>query len=151
MQKKDESLLCQIKVKPMLLEKIKASQRQDERLKEILNNSNSELGKKDFRKGNDDIVRFRNRICVPSDIEIKKEILSDAHSSSFSVHPGSTKMYKDLKQHFLWPKMKREIAEWVAKCLVCQEVKQSIKGREDYYKHYLSLNGSGSTSPWISY
>ncbi|KAL8105425.1 hypothetical protein AgCh_029290 [Apium graveolens] len=46
----EESLVYQIEVKPILLEKIKESQRQDERLKEIWNNSNSELGKKDFRK-----------------------------------------------------------------------------------------------------
>ena len=96
-QKKDKSLLYQIKVNSMLLERIMSS---DERLKEILDNSNSELGKKDFRKGNDDIVRFHDRISLPSHIEIKKEILSNTHSSPFSLHLGSTKMYKELKQHF---------------------------------------------------
>jgi len=60
-------------------------------------------------------------------IEIKKEILTKSHSSPFSVYPGSTKMYKDVKQHFWWPKMKREIAEWVARCLVCQQVKAELQ------------------------
>nr|GFD02388.1 putative reverse transcriptase domain-containing protein [Tanacetum cinerariifolium] len=47
----------------------------------------------------------------------------EAHSSPFSVHPGSTKMYHDLKQYFLWSGMKRDVATFVSKCLICQQVK----------------------------
>nr|GFD28750.1 putative reverse transcriptase domain-containing protein [Tanacetum cinerariifolium] len=43
--------------------------------------------------------------------------------SPFSVHPGSTKMYHDLKQHFWWSGMKRDVATFVSRCLVCQQVK----------------------------
>ena len=50
-------------------------------------------------------------------------ILSEAHSSRLSMHPGSTKMYNDLKQHYWWSKMKRDISEFVSKCLICQQVK----------------------------
>ena len=50
--------------------------------------------------------------------ELKNEILHDAHSSRYSIHPGSTKMYQDLKQSFWWPNMKREIVEWVSKWIV---------------------------------
>ncbi|GJY69296.1 putative nucleotidyltransferase, ribonuclease H [Tanacetum coccineum] len=45
------------------------------------------------------------------------------HSSPFSIHPGSTKMYHDLKQHFWWSGMKRDVATFVSKCLICQQVK----------------------------
>ena len=48
------------------------------------------------------------------------EVLSEAHSSAYSLHPGSTKMYKDLKQHFWWSNMKKDVADHVAKCLTCQ-------------------------------
>nr|GFC67248.1 retrotransposon protein, putative, Ty3-gypsy subclass [Tanacetum cinerariifolium] len=48
---------------------------------------------------------------------------SEAHSSPFSVHPGSTKMYQDLKQYFWWSGMKRDVATFVSKCLICQQVK----------------------------
>ncbi|MCI58371.1 retrotransposon protein putative Ty3-gypsy subclass [Trifolium medium] len=41
----------------------------------------------------------------------------------FSIHPGSTKMYQYLKKNFWWPNMKTEIAEFVARCIVCQRVK----------------------------
>lgn len=115
LQGEKDRLLYQIEVRPNLLERKKVSQAQDD----IWSNSNSNLGKKDFRKVNDDIVRFRHRVYVPSEADIKREIFSDSHSSSFSVHPGSTKMYKNLKQNFWWPKMKMEIAEWVGRCLIC--------------------------------
>ena len=55
--------------------------------------------------------------------ELKNEILHDAHNSRYSIHPGSTKMYQDLKKNFWWPNMKKEIAEWVSKCDTCQRVK----------------------------
>ncbi|KAH9763231.1 Endonuclease [Citrus sinensis] len=55
--------------------------------------------------------------------ELKAEILREAHESSYSMHPGSTKMYRDLKQSFWWRNMKRDIAAFVSRCLVYQQVK----------------------------
>nr|GEY83658.1 hypothetical protein [Tanacetum cinerariifolium] len=54
---------------------------------------------------------------------MKKAVLSEAHSSPFCIHPGSTKMYRDLKQNFWWNGMKQDVARFVAKCLTCQQVK----------------------------
>jgi hypothetical protein len=62
-------------------------------------------------------------MCVPNNDEIKRLILEEAHKSGFSIHPGSTKMYHDLKKGYWWPNMKAEIAEFVSRCLVCQQVK----------------------------
>ncbi|KAI5316201.1 hypothetical protein L3X38_045377 [Prunus dulcis] len=64
-----------------------------------------------------------NRLYVPHDEALKREILEEAHSSAFAMHPGSTKMYHTLREHYWWPFMKKEIAEYVRKCLVCQQVK----------------------------
>ena len=55
--------------------------------------------------------------------ELKNEILHDAHNSRYSIHPGSTKMYQDLKKNFWWPNIKKKIAEWVSRCDTCQRVK----------------------------
>jgi len=49
--------------------------------------------------------------------------MEEAHRSRYSIHPGSTKMYKDLQRNFWWKGMKTEIAEFVGRCLVCQQVK----------------------------
>ncbi|WVZ89627.1 hypothetical protein U9M48_036006 [Paspalum notatum var. saurae] len=56
-------------------------------------------------------------------MEPRKKILDEAHTSMFTLHPGSNKMYQDLKQKFWWTRMKREIAKYVSECDVCQRVK----------------------------
>nr|GFA06304.1 hypothetical protein [Tanacetum cinerariifolium] len=64
---------------------------------------------------------FGDRLCVPSDPTLREAVLSEAHSSHFSIHPGSTKMYEDLKQHFWWNGMKQDIATYVGRCLICKQ------------------------------
>ncbi|WVZ80254.1 hypothetical protein U9M48_027746 [Paspalum notatum var. saurae] len=56
-------------------------------------------------------------------MELRKKILDEAHTSLFTMHPGSNKMYQNLKQKFWWTRMKREIAKFVSECDVCQRVK----------------------------
>ena len=104
---------------PELLEKIRKCQ------EEILNHEVNNLTGEEICTQKDDkgILRFSSRIWIPNVKELKGEILHDAHNSRYSIHPGSTKMYRDLKENFWWPDMKREIAEWVSKCYVCQKVK----------------------------
>ena len=66
---------------------------------------------------------FKGRICVPNDEVLRKEILEEAHSTPYATHPGGTKMYRDLRNTFWWRNMKRSIDSFVAKCIVCQQVK----------------------------
>jgi len=63
------------------------------------------------------------RIYLPNDKVLKGEVLKEAHESKLVIHPGSMKMYRDLKESYWCPKMKREIAKYVAKCAICQQVK----------------------------
>jgi hypothetical protein len=69
------------------------------------------------------MLRFDTRLCVPNIEDLRKKILEEAHHSSYTIHPGSTKMYKDLKENYWWEGMKRDVAEFVSKCLICQQVK----------------------------
>jgi IS30 family transposase len=62
-------------------------------------------------------------ICVPNLKPIKESILREAHDSAYSIHPGSTKMYKDLKPRYWWNDMKRDVAKYVALCDTSQRVK----------------------------
>ena len=64
-----------------------------------------------------------SRLCVPATEELKRKILEEAHSSAYAMHPGSTKMYRTLKEYYWWSGMKREVAEYVSKCFICQQVK----------------------------
>ena len=63
------------------------------------------------------------RMCVPEYGDLKKDIMEEAHSSAYAMHPGSTKMYRTLKEHYWWNGMKKEIAGFVSRCLTCQQVK----------------------------
>ncbi|WVZ89582.1 hypothetical protein U9M48_035963 [Paspalum notatum var. saurae] len=69
------------------------------------------------------VLWFKNRLVVPKDMELRKKILDEAHTSVLAMHPGSNKMYQDLKQKFWWTRMKREIAKYVSECDVCQRIK----------------------------
>ena len=69
------------------------------------------------------IVYFEGRIAVPDLPSLKDMILKAAHDTPHSIHPGSTKMYQDLKTMYWWTSMKREIAKYVSECDVCQRVK----------------------------
>ena len=55
--------------------------------------------------------------------EFRKYILAKAHNSRYSIHPGATKMYCDLREVYLWNGMKRDIADFVRKCPNCKQVK----------------------------
>ncbi|WVZ64098.1 hypothetical protein U9M48_013667 [Paspalum notatum var. saurae] len=67
------------------------------------------------------VLWFRNRLVVPKDMELRKRILDEAHTSMFTMHPGSNKMYQDLKQKFWWTRMKPEIAKYVSECECVKE------------------------------
>ncbi|KAK1679753.1 hypothetical protein QYE76_040601 [Lolium multiflorum] len=69
------------------------------------------------------VLWYNGRLCVPSDSELKQVILKEAHDTLYSIHPGGTKMYQDLKEQFWWHGMKREIGSYIAKCDICQRVK----------------------------
>jgi hypothetical protein len=60
---------------------------------------------------------------VPWREALKKKILDEAHTLRYSIHPGSTMMYHDLRQQFWWMRMKREAARYVSKCDACRKVK----------------------------
>jgi len=63
------------------------------------------------------------RAVVPSNAELRRDILDEAHQTRYTVHPGNNKMYQDLEKRFLWRGMKKDIAEYVAQCHSCQLVK----------------------------
>nr|GFC59210.1 putative reverse transcriptase domain-containing protein [Tanacetum cinerariifolium] len=61
-----------------------------------------------------DIELYGTRLVVPNDAILREALLTEAHSSPFLVHPGSTKMYHDLKQYFWWSGRKGDVATFVA-------------------------------------
>ncbi|KAJ0938821.1 putative nucleotidyltransferase, Ribonuclease H [Helianthus annuus] len=66
---------------------------------------------------------YLNRIWVPDRNNLRELIMTEAHKSHYSIHPGADKMYQDLRTTYWWPGMKRDIAIYVSKCLTCSKVK----------------------------
>jgi hypothetical protein len=71
-------------------------------------------------KDDEGVFWYKGRICVPNVKELKEKILREAHESAYSIHPGGNKMYHDLKATYWWYSMKRDVAEYVALCDICQ-------------------------------
>jgi hypothetical protein len=60
---------------------------------------------------------------VPRREALKKKILDEAYTLRYSIHPGSTKIYHDLRQQFWWMRTKRKTTRYVSECDTCQKVK----------------------------
>ncbi|XP_049406096.1 uncharacterized protein LOC125869682 [Solanum stenotomum] len=76
-----------------------------------------------FNLAEDGTLRCQGRLCVPNIHGLRQKIMDEEHCSRYSIHPGSTKMYHDLKEVYWWNNMKRNIAEYVAQCSNCQQFK----------------------------
>ncbi|GKD86223.1 putative reverse transcriptase domain-containing protein [Tanacetum coccineum] len=89
----------------------------------------------------DGTLCFNGRSWLPCYGDLRTVIMHESHKSKYSIHPGSDKMYQDMKKLYWWPNMKANIATYVSKCLTCAKVKAEHQRP--------SLNGSGTTSLWI--
>jgi hypothetical protein len=107
-----------VELEPTLEQEIKEAQKTDEKISEIRQLTLEGRGK-DFREDAKGVVWFKDCLCVPNVQSILDLILKEAHETAYSMHPGSEKMYQDLKKKLWWYGMKREIAEHVAICDSC--------------------------------
>jgi hypothetical protein len=114
--------VIEMEVESMLEQDIRRGQLEDAKIQEI-----KEQIKEDKAPGfsidDQGTLWYKKRICVLELKEIRESILREAHDLGYSIHPGSTKMYHDLKSRYWWYGMKRLIAEYVALCDNYQRVK----------------------------
>jgi hypothetical protein len=78
---------------------------------------------KGYALGTDGLLLYKNRVYVPNDRELKLAILKEMHNVAYAGHPGYQKTVAAIKSHYFWPGMKKEIAEYIARCMECQKVK----------------------------
>jgi len=131
-QFRDLSLVCELspqsvklgmlKIDSEFLNSIKEAQKVDVKFVDLMVGSN-QTEDSDFKVDDQGVLRFRGRIYIPDYDEMKKMILEESHKSSLSSHPGATKMYHDLKKLFWWSRLKRDVAQFVYSCLICQKSK----------------------------
>ena len=103
----ESSLVVEVKEKkdshPILLE-----------LKGAVHNQRVEV----FSQGGYGVFLYQGKLCVPDLGELRQHILPEAYNSRYSIHPGSTKMYDDLREVYWYDDIKRDIADFVSKCLI---------------------------------
>ncbi|GKA30987.1 putative reverse transcriptase domain-containing protein [Tanacetum coccineum] len=82
-----------------------------------------DLTKERLKPHADGTLCLNNRSWLPCYGDLRTLVMHESHKSKYSIHPGSDKMYQDLKQLYWWPNMKANIATYVSKCLTCAKVK----------------------------
>jgi hypothetical protein len=73
--------------------------------------------------GADGILLYKNRVYIPNVLELKLAILKEMHNMTYAGHLGYQKIVAVVKSHYFWLGMKREITEYIARCMECKKVK----------------------------
>jgi hypothetical protein len=70
------------------------------------------------------MLTYKNRLYIPSCDDLKRFIMDELHKRPYIGHPGYRKMITTTRKQFYWPGLKNDIADYLAKCLECQQVKE---------------------------
>ena len=97
---------------------VKSKKHLDQPLMDLMKSILSKLNES-ISLGSDDVLRYQGRLCVSNVDDFRNQLIEKAHGSCYSIHPNSTMMYHDLREVFWWEVMKKDIAEFVAKCPNC--------------------------------
>eukprot|EP00253_Pinus_taeda_P012641 PITA_12641 len=109
-----------------VLEMVKEASRQDvnyQQLKLQLQQAAGLTDQSDYKLNEDGMIHFKQRLYVPSQDKIKNLIMDEFHVSHYTGHPGYQKMITAIRKEYFWPGMKKDIAEYLARCLECQQIK----------------------------
>jgi hypothetical protein len=79
---------------------------------------------------------YRCRVYVPNDHELKSLILSEMHKSPYARHSSYQKIIVTVKKQYYWPGMKKEVVDFIARCLECQKVKDEHKHLAGLLQHF---------------
>jgi hypothetical protein len=109
-------------IQPDLEKAVKQAQAEDTEVDQMKRELHLEKYR-DFSLAEDGTLYFRDRIVVPRYELMTDKVMKEAHDTPLSIHPGSTKMYRDLRQRYWWSRMKQDIARYVAECDVCRRIK----------------------------
>ena len=94
-----EALFASFQLRSILVDRILEAQLEDPYLMSMRKKV-EEGEQSDFAIRDDGALVIGSRLCVPATEELKRKILEEAHSSAYAMHPGSTKMYRTLKEYY---------------------------------------------------
>jgi hypothetical protein len=76
-----------------------------------------------YKLETDGILMYKNKVYIPNVQGLKLVILREMHNVPYVGHPGYQKTMATVKSHYFWPGMKKEIVEYITRCMECQKVK----------------------------
>ena len=103
-----------------LMQKVKAAYARDPKCEDVLINPRAHHNQFTVRDG---LIYCGQQLYVPSDTEIKGQLLQEAHDVSVSGHAGVAKTVELLSRPYFWPKLHEDVKEYVSSCLACQSNK----------------------------
>ena len=121
--------LCELSVskwRNSLFEQIKAAANQDaeyQQIKQQVQQSDNESLQQGYTLDNAGMLYFNKKLYVPNSNNLKNLILDEFHTSHYTGHPGYQKMVTALRKDYFWPRMKKQVIEYLARCLECQHIK----------------------------
>ena len=86
------------------------------------------LMKEKLEPREDGTLCMHGRSWIPCYEDLRNVIMHESHKSKYSIHPGSDKMYQDMRRLYWWPNMKTDVVMYVRKCLTCAKVKAEDQG-----------------------
>ncbi|KAJ4977200.1 hypothetical protein NE237_002306 [Protea cynaroides] len=119
------NMFATLKIIPDIVDEVKTAIKSDPYLRTVQEDIEKGRTNPEFTLDEGKVLKYKGRICVPEieSLNIKHQLMKEAHTTIYSIHPGSTKMYHDLKKLYWWRGMKVDVAKFVSQCLNCQKVK----------------------------
>ena len=112
-----EGSVSNLEIQPTLIEKIKEAQHRHPSIEGIKRKVS--LGKaSEFIIDEQGILWYGERLCVPNIEDLKQQILAEGHTAPYSIHPGGTKMYKDLQEKIWWHGIKNQEVKYFVNSFV---------------------------------
>ncbi|KAJ4975503.1 hypothetical protein NE237_000609 [Protea cynaroides] len=114
-----------IAIVPDIIDEVKAAIRSDPYLRTVQEDIKKGRTILEFTLDDEKVLKYKGRICVPEteNLDIRHRLMKEAHTTAYSVHLGSTKMYHELKKLYWWRGMKADVTKFVSQCLICQRKK----------------------------
>ena len=93
------------------------------KIKDTLKQGNFQQKINYYELKEDEILKYKSKVYVPNFWELRNAVLKEMHNVPYVEHPRYQKTIAAVRSQYFWPRMKKEVANYIARCLECQKVK----------------------------